>query len=198
MPLTQGQFHSPNWPTCTEDGCIGIQATIQSQRCLGHLTSEELRIFLDRLRPGDPLDASGTRISPQLLRQILGSITNEHGYRNLGDVHFDMAIFTDDPQDRGLDVNEPNLFDEVQFTGIASFSRAEFLTDGWFAASRFRRHASFTEARFNAGATFNFAKFDGGVSFLKAHFENVAEIRRCRIWQARRLRSSRVHARCLL
>ena len=40
MPLTQGTFDSPNWPTCTEDGCIGIQVTEQSQRCLEHLAPD--------------------------------------------------------------------------------------------------------------------------------------------------------------
>jgi uncharacterized protein YjbI with pentapeptide repeats len=174
-----------DWPTCDQDGCIGIQLSV-GQMCLAHASEEERHDALDRLRDGN-LDMRGVRASSQLLERVLAAA---HDYENDRPVfrvpRFDGAIFEGTALFRRADFRGDAIFHGATFKGSADFGQAtfgggaEFDTatfegDALFQETTFEGHAGFDEATFHDHAGFNEAPFHGDALFQRATFHSGAE-----------------------
>jgi hypothetical protein len=74
------------WPTCAGEPCSGIRVE-GFNRCLAHLTPDELNLFLGRLNRGSDLDARGTIISVELLAKLMDAV------KVFGHLNFEKAEF---------------------------------------------------------------------------------------------------------
>ena len=61
-----------DWPTCDEDGCIGIRLDA-GDKCLAHAGDKERDAALKPVAQTGNIDARGVTISSALLKQILDS-----------------------------------------------------------------------------------------------------------------------------
>jgi uncharacterized protein YjbI with pentapeptide repeats len=177
----------PDWPICSrydDDGCIGIRIGTTAY-CLEHQDPEEFKAFLTSLGPGASLDLRGTRLSSELLRQLLAALMTDQQRPTIGEARFDQALFTGDADFREAQFSGIALFEGAQFSGRAWFGDAEFSEDvwfdwaqfsgdAWFGEAEFSGHAEFRGARFSEGASFEGAQFSGTGSFEGAQFSGFA------------------------
>jgi uncharacterized protein YjbI with pentapeptide repeats len=133
------------WPTCDEDGCIGVQLA-RGGKCLAHTTARRRNATLGQFGRTGAIDASGVPITQALLDQILAAAPLD----TQGHPTFIAAIF-----------------DRATFQGFASFHRATFRGLASFEGVTFRGLASFYGATFKDRASFD------GATFLRASFEGV-------------------------
>jgi uncharacterized protein YjbI with pentapeptide repeats len=139
-----------DWPTCDEDGCIGIRLDA-GDKCLAHAGDEEQDAALGQVARTGNIDARGVTISSPLLKKILDSTSRSPD----GDA----------------------MLAEVQFTGATFQGYAEFiganLGGAWFVGATFQGSAEFAGATFQS-AFFAGATFQGGVGFGGATFQDYA------------------------
>ncbi|MFD3483475.1 pentapeptide repeat-containing protein [Streptomyces sp. NPDC058665] len=107
---------------------------------------------LDSLGPGSSLDYRGTTFTPELLEELLASVTGS-GPREITRASFTKAVFTDYAD-----------FSGVTFTGVADFTAAEFPEGARFTG------ATFGSAHFEGAVFGSDVQFDGGVSFTSVSF----------------------------
>jgi uncharacterized protein YjbI with pentapeptide repeats len=165
----------PDWPTCShhsrESGrsCVGRRAG-EFDHCLAHLTPDQLDQVLQRLQPGDELDASGTPISAELLTKILHAVQGEDGLPAFGSVEFRGANFTEVADFNGVRFAGEACFDDVQFNQDVGFCRAQFTGDASFMGTRFEGIAKFGAVCFSGEVAFFRAKFMSSAGFEGTQF----------------------------
>jgi hypothetical protein len=77
---------------------------------------------------GSSIDARGTRISSQVLRDILATLRPRAGFPKRGDANFQAAKFLGKVD-----------FSEAEFSGDVEFKEAEFLDNIWFHTTTFSK-----------------------------------------------------------
>ncbi len=147
---------SVDWPTCDEDGCIGIRLDA-GDKCLAHAGDEERDAALKQVAQTGKIDARGVTISSTLLMKILDSTPrNPVGLAMLSEVRFDGATFQGD----------------ADFGGNAGIHGPTFQGNAWFGEATFQGDAGFTGATFQGYANFDGAIFQGAAQFYEATFRN--------------------------
>jgi Pentapeptide repeats (9 copies) len=122
-----------DWPTCGEDGCIGIRLA-SITKCLAHASDQERNAALKQLGDTGDIDARGVPISTVLVEQILAAAP--HGADN-------RPVF------------RTTQFNRATFQGEALFEGATFQGGAAFNDATFRRVARFNRTAFLGGAVFN-------------------------------------------
>jgi uncharacterized protein YjbI with pentapeptide repeats len=167
-----------DWPTCGEDGCIGIRLDT-TPKCLAHASDEERNAALKQLGETGKIDARGVPISTALVEQILAAAP--HGADNrpmFRTTQFNRASFQGDALFEGATFQGGAAFNDATFQGDARFNRAAFRGGAVFNGVTFQGDARFNEATFQAavfgGTTFQrIASFDGATFQIGALFEDV-------------------------
>ena len=153
-----------NWPTCDEDGCIGIHLRA-GDKCVAHAGDEERDAALEQIAQTGRIDARGVTISSTLLKRILDSTPGDpDGPAVPAKARFNGATFQGDAE-----------FDEAIFQGDARFDEATFQGDAGFTEATFQGGARFNRATFQRGAGFNGATFQGDATFHGAAFERAQQ-----------------------
>jgi uncharacterized protein YjbI with pentapeptide repeats len=188
MNAQRPAWDSPDWPTCSMKGCIGVRL-VDEEACLAHVGPRTRKMTLATLHPGADVDLRGTPIDAELLNQLLAALRTEDGPPTLGSVRFECAQFCEEAQLMG-----------AKFLGYANFDRTQFWGDAWFGGVSFRRSARFRGALFRRvvwldlaqfyedalfegalfrqDAWFDHAQFNGTVRFDRARFRQVAKFDR--------------------
>ena len=152
-----------DWPTCDEDGCIGIRLASTS-KCLAHASDEERSATLKQLGEHGEIDARGVPITQALLEQILAAAPHDaDNHPVLTAPRFERATFQGDA-----------IFDWVTFQGRANFRRAAFQGDAGFDWTAFKEDADFVGATFEGWALFQWAAFQGDAAFFGATVRGTA------------------------
>jgi uncharacterized protein YjbI with pentapeptide repeats len=138
---------------CTK--CCG--ARLEGDHCLAHLSDREFKHVLERLRNGEPLNASHVHVTAQRLKDLLDGLHADDRRPQLSYARFEGAYFTD---------------------GAAHFERTRFLGDAHFEGARFAGDAHFDGAHFDGDAHFDRAQFPGEADFRKVQFSGEADLRR--------------------
>jgi uncharacterized protein YjbI with pentapeptide repeats len=152
---------SIRWPTCDEDGCIGVRLAT-SQKCLAHAGDEERNATLKQLGDTGEIDARGVTINRALLEQILAAAPRDADNRPAFTAStFNRAIFQGTVGFHGT-------------LGVARFNDATFQGEAWFGGVTFQGDAMFQKATFQGPALFHRATFPRLALFNKATFQGVA------------------------
>jgi uncharacterized protein YjbI with pentapeptide repeats len=167
----------PERPTCAAGDCPAEPA-VPYDRCLGHVSAEELAEVVADYWPGGDLDARGVTLDTDRLDRILAGfredrgqpalVRNAHfeGARFLGDASFRGVRFAGDARFGGAAFSGDGSFEDCVFEGVAAFEEALFSGRGDFTGASFGE-ASFDDARFTADALFRGARFAGGGGFAR-------------------------------
>jgi hypothetical protein len=132
-----------DWPTCDEDGCIGVRLA-GSRKCLAHAGDEHRNAALKQLSETGEIDARGVPITPALLGQILAAAPHDaENHPMLTAPRFERTTFQGDA-----------IFEGVTFERWADFDRATFRGDAGFEWTTFRENAGFNGATFEGWASF--------------------------------------------
>lgn len=188
-----------DWPTCDEDGCIGIRVAA-APKCLAHASDEERNAALKQLGEAGKLDARGVSITRALLEQILAAApldaynrptfqaTQFQGASFQGGAWFGSVTFQGDASFDGATFESQARFLWATFQGDARFEGATFQGDAvfagatfghaWFAGATFQRAAIFDGATFQRDAGFVRVTFQRDAGFIEATFQRDAEFAR--------------------
>jgi uncharacterized protein YjbI with pentapeptide repeats len=159
-----------DWPLCADgNGCSGIPVG-SNDTCLAHLDKDRLAAFLQQLHPGIHVDVRGTRLSEDLLKQLLAGVTDDSGYPRFGHARFDGAQFEGDARFTQAQFSQGANFDRAQFSGLACFDSAQFGHQVMFAEASFHGPASFCAARFDAEALFLGARFSANTGTSRRYW----------------------------
>jgi len=160
----------PDWALCAYgNGCIGIPVG-SNDTCLAHLDEDRLAAFLEQLHPGVHVDVRGTRLSEDLLKQLLAAVTDGRGYPRFGHARFDGARFAGDARFMQAQFSEGANFLGAQFSGLAYFNSAQFGEQANFGGASFHGPASFCAARFDAEALFLGARFSANTGTSRSYW----------------------------
>lgn len=167
------------WPTCDQDGCIGIRLETGT-RCWRHARGSELNTALEQVANGSKIDARGTRISRALLQEIIARVPrNDEGCSILTDAAFENAIFEGNANFERVIFAGSSRFDRAIFNGDARFSNVTFTAYTQFLFTTFKGDVEFGGTTFEngswfAGSVFGGSAFGGNVTFGgEATFSNV-------------------------
>ncbi|MFF7205637.1 pentapeptide repeat-containing protein [Streptomyces sp. NPDC008141] len=180
---------APDWPCCGQGsdpsadavGCRGRRVDPYAE-CLAHLGTTDRAAYLAGLLPGADLDHRGTRVSGELLTELLARLhdpaTNRSragkvsfsGAEFAGEVRFDGVEFGDEARFIGAKFTADAGFDGARFEGTAWFGGAEFAGDAGFPRATFGRDAWFDGATFDEQARFRWVEFGGDAEFDHAKF----------------------------
>jgi uncharacterized protein YjbI with pentapeptide repeats len=145
------------WPTCDEDGCIGVRLAA-TPKCLTHASDEQRDATLKQLGQSGEIDACGVPITRELLEQILAAAPHDaEDHPTFMAADFDRATFQGDARFVGATFQGDAGFHEATFQGDASFSRVTFEGDADFYGAIFQGDAGF------GGATFERARQVGSL-----------------------------------
>jgi len=158
MPDDPRPDFTPDWPTCVEEGCRGIQ--VDDEFCLLHAVDGGEK-FLAGLHPGADLDLRGTVLTDELFRRIVERFSAQDGWSSYGTVSFSRVWFTGDAG-----------FGLAVFKGYARFDSACFSGSARFLNVDFEDGVNFGQARF--GAADLRIKTAGTAHFLLAQFAERA------------------------
>jgi hypothetical protein len=162
------------WPTCGEDGCIGIQLA-RGGKCLAHATTRRRNAALKRLGETGEIDARGVPITDVLLRQILATAPHDaEDHPTFREARFDWATFQDARFDNAT--FQHARFDDATFQGDAGFIGTTFQGTAWFGGATFRRHAGFRYARFEQARQLGPLLVYGVLALDAAHFAQLIQI----------------------
>jgi hypothetical protein len=174
------------WPTCDEDGCIGIRLGT-TPKCLAHASDEERNAALKQLGETGEIDARGVPITRALIEQILVAAPHDADNRPTlratrfvgatfhGGAEFYEATFQGDIQFSGATFHGNAGFGEVTFQDNAGFDGATFHGNAEFVEATFHDGAGFDGAIFHGDAGFNGATIHGGAGFYEVTFQGGAE-----------------------
>ncbi|WNV83716.1 pentapeptide repeat-containing protein [Umezawaea sp. Da 62-37] len=159
----------PDWPTCMhEDGLCAGRLIDGYERCLTHLSPDELDGWLQSISVGADLDLRGTKFADGLLDRLLTRVAKTPGGFNSRTSFGTVDL-------RCCRIPETELFLNAHFAGYVDFSGAVFFGAAKFTDSTFTRGAGFVNATFARGdASFDGVMFNGNVKFLNAKFERSA------------------------
>jgi Pentapeptide repeats (9 copies) len=170
--MTAGRMRDPtaiDWPTCDEDGCIGV-CLAAIAKCLAHAGDEQRNATLKQIGETGEIDARGVPITQALLEQVLAAAPHDEGFHpTLTIARFDWATFQGDAR-----------FNSVAFQQHSSFFKATFQTTTVFAGVAFQAGAEFSETTFHGLAAFYHTIFQSKHSsamFRKATFKGDAVFR---------------------
>jgi uncharacterized protein YjbI with pentapeptide repeats len=142
-------------------------ASVAHQRCLAHLTPDQLTAYLATLGPGFDINARGVRFPPGLLAKLLNALRSGLG-ASIGTADFRGATFTDYVSLLRVTFAKRANFSDATFTKGAHFYRVTFGEDVGFTRATFTEHARFSRVSFKS-ADFGRVKFLGGaVLFIRA------------------------------
>ncbi|MER7468142.1 pentapeptide repeat-containing protein [Streptomyces sp. NPDC097981] len=177
----------PPWPHCgygvtaTEIGCRG-RVVEPYTACLAHLDDADRSGYLTSLRPGADVDHRGTRISAELLAELLRAVTDPDLARvRLGSARFGCAEFSGDADFRAVEIGGDADFAKAVFADNALFAEAEIHGDAQFAGVEIRGYAQFDGARVDSHAQFARAVIGGYAWFVGAEFGGDALFPRVQI-----------------
>ncbi len=80
------------WPTCDEDGCIGVRLAA-TPKCLAHARDEQRNTALKQLGETAEIDARGVPITQALLKRILAAAPHDAEDHPTFTAHFELATF---------------------------------------------------------------------------------------------------------
>jgi uncharacterized protein YjbI with pentapeptide repeats len=164
---------SVDWPTCDEDGCIGIRLDAGG-KCLAHAGNEERDAALGQVAQTGKIDARGVTISNTLLKRILDSAPRDsNGYVVATEAQFTEATFQGYAGFIGATFQDGAWFVEATFQDGAEFGGATF-GGVFFAGATFQAGAGFGGATFQTYAGFSGATFQGRTVFVEATFQDSA------------------------
>src|SRR5262245_38284784 len=153
-----------DWPTCDQDGCIGIQLGA-GRVCLAHAGAEERDAELRRIGESGEIDLRGISIRGHLLDRVIAvAPRNANQMPLIKTCKFNRATFQ-----AGAGVGEA-----APFEGDADFAGATFQGRAVFGEATFQGRADFTRATFQGRAVFGEATFQGRADFTRATFEGDA------------------------
>jgi hypothetical protein len=173
------------WPTCDEDGCIGVRLAA-TPKCLAHAGDEQRDTTLKQLGETGEIDARGVPITQALLEQILAAAPRDaDDHPTFIAARFERAIFQGEARFGRATFEGDTRFDKATFQGDAGFAeatfqdgasfwRATFQDGAWFGGATFQDGASFWRATFQDGAWFGGASFQGSAGFAEATFQGDA------------------------
>lgn len=101
-------------------------AIVADERCLAHLTSEQLTAYLATLGPGANINARGVKFSRGLLTKVLRRFRAGLG-ASVGDADFRSAIFTEYASFFRVAFVKSANFDSANFAEGAHFYRGAFV-----------------------------------------------------------------------
>ena len=161
-----------SWPLCrlASRGCRGIVVS-PNKECWEHLAPRQWSKALSRLRPGSPLDMRGTRLTSEILGEILARLQPSEDVVRFGVAQFDHARFCGATEFDHAEFGGPARFDHAEFSGPVRFERVKFLRGAGFGGASFLGSARFANTTFSGPARFPGASFSGpawfgGVEFL--------------------------------
>ncbi|WP_410664297.1 pentapeptide repeat-containing protein [Amycolatopsis sp. lyj-84] len=176
------------WAACGLEGCRGVRIG-DFDRCLAHLHPTHQDRYFDGLAAGSDVHLSGTTLSGDLLRRLIGAVGRRFGWADFGEVRFESTVqFEAVSFDTGASFHKAVFLDSAWFEGVrfpdATFEGAEFVGDVRFDRASFRtvpfkdvtfhRHARFDGAAFDERADFQGTAFGGRTSFRAVVFGGEA------------------------
>ncbi|MEU0368673.1 pentapeptide repeat-containing protein [Streptomyces sp. NPDC006283] len=173
----------PDWPCCGHGsdtsadaaGCRGRRVA-QYAECLAHLGEAYRSAYLAGLQPGADLDLRGTRLTEELLNELLARLRDPATDRlRFGKVSFGRAEFAGDARFDGAEFGDEAGFAGAKFVGDARFLGAQFKGTAWFSAVEFCDDAGFPRAKFGGDARFDGARFHEQARFRWVEFGGDAE-----------------------
>jgi hypothetical protein len=173
------------WPTCDQDGCIGIRlasdprclahGSAPARRCLAHGSEEEIAAALRLFGETGDIDARGVPIAPVHLERVLTAAPrDETGHPLIKRCNFSKATFSGDAEFGGATFSGDAEFGGATFSGKAWFRGATFSGDAEFNGTTFSGDAGLDGATFSGIAGFNGATFSGHAGFDGATFSGDA------------------------
>ena len=163
-----------DWPTCGENGCIGVQLA-QGGKCLVHATTRRRKAAFKEFTETAEFDARGVLITDALLEQILAAAPRDtEDHPKFAAARFARATFQGDARFDGVTFEAYTGFGGVTFQGIAAFERAAFQGDAAFYGATFQGAARFEGATFQGIAAFYGATFQDIAAFSLATFQTHA------------------------
>jgi hypothetical protein len=197
------------WPTCGQDGCIGIRL-VPARECLGHASEEDRAAALKQVGETGVIDARGVTITSDLLERILAAVPRGKNEEPLidrcrfdrstfsgfvrflratfhGDAGFNQVTFRGGAWFGGVTFGGSAWFDEAAFLDRAGFSRATFGGYAWFGGATFHDRAGFGQTTFRGDAGFGGAVFHARAVFDEVTFRGRAWFGGVSFGQTRRL-----------
>ncbi|WP_053924646.1 pentapeptide repeat-containing protein [Streptomyces chattanoogensis] len=172
----------PDWPHCGHGaqpetdpvGCRGRRVEPYAE-CLVHLKDADRSAYLADLRAGADIDHCGTRLSRELLDELLSAIKDPTTNRpRLGRADFSHAQFDGDAEFSGVEFGGAVSFWSAKFTDDAAFAETQFGGNAWFNEAKFGGKSFFTRAEFSGHAIFHKVKFGGDAHFGTTKFNGSA------------------------
>lgn len=170
------------WETCNQvdERCTGVRVG-DLDRCLKHLTEDELGDFLSQLHAGSSVDARGTVVDEHLLQRLLTAIKNDEGTPQFEVAAFIRTRFVGTAVLSNCQFTGAAIFMRAVFEQEAHFNNARFLGDARFDSAVFQQFVSFNDAVFYDTAFFGDAEFreagsgSGSAQFINANFKQLAQ-----------------------
>ena len=163
-----------DWPTCDEDGCIGVRVAA-TPSCLAHASDEERNAALKQLSEAGELDARGIPITTALFERILAAAPHDADNRpTFRAIRLDKATFQGDAGFDGATFQGDAYFDGATFQGDAGFNGATFEQARRFGPFLAYRGLRLNDVQFaqpvqieasTIGVCCHRARFAGGVQF---------------------------------
>src|SRR6266536_1174709 len=174
------------WPTCDEDGCIGVRLAA-TPKCLAHARDEQRNTALKQLGETAEIDARGVPITQALLKRILAAAPHDAEDHPTFTAHFELATFQGPAEFvwvtfqrhvwfLGAAFRRSAGFNRATFQDGAAFVEATFQTNAWFREAAFQRHAGFDGATFQDAVRFDGATIRGHADFGEARFEQALKL----------------------
>ncbi|RII13369.1 hypothetical protein DSC45_23755 [Streptomyces sp. YIM 130001] len=168
---------TPGWPHCRQGaasddsfGCRGRRVDPYAE-CLAHLTDTDRAVYLAGLQPGADIDHRGTRLTTELLDELLSTLKDPISNRpQLGETWFQEAQFEGDARFDLAQFGSSARFDRAEFGGDASFTWAEFGKDAWFSGTQISGNVQFDRAEIRLDAGFASVKIGGNAWFRAVKF----------------------------
>jgi uncharacterized protein YjbI with pentapeptide repeats len=172
------------WPTCDEDGCIGVRLAA-TPRCLAHARDEQRNLALKQLGETGEIDARGVPITQALLEQILSAAPRDAEDRPTftaarfervtfkGDAVFGEAVFQGDARFLGVTIQGRARFEGATFQDTASFVGVTFQGNTGFGGVTFQGGAQFSGVIFKGPTWFHWTIFKDPAWFEGATFKDL-------------------------
>lgn len=171
------------WPTCTDDGCVGIRLA-GDHRCLRHASAADRAHWFDGVAHGRPVDLRGVELDDVLLDGVLAAVPRDgEGGRRWLHARLDAVRVPFTDPSRVLDLSGAHFVGGLSLRS-ATIDRLLVLTsatidDADFREARFARGCDLSAARISGSARFD--EVTGSVVARNATFIGRADFRRARL-----------------
>jgi uncharacterized protein YjbI with pentapeptide repeats len=153
---------------------------VQGDHCLAHLTPDEWKREMQRLRRGAPLDARRVVFTEPLFQALLDALAHDvRGKRRapIGEDDFGEAHFAGNADFSEAEFSSAADFSRTRFSGDADFSGVTFRDYADFAQVVFAGHANFNDTEFFGEALVGWAEFRSDADFVATQFSGYADFR---------------------